>query len=154
MLVTGASGFVGRALVERLVAEGVPTVAAVRTAPTLHGGTRQVTAPDLGPNADWRAALDGAECVVHLAARVHVMRDDAADPLSEFRRVNVDGTLALARQAATAASHSAPSGAYGRPSRYAKVVASGLTYCISHPDEAADSGYDISRVEKLFTKLS
>ena len=102
MLVTGASGFVGRALVERLVAEGVPTVAAVRTAPTLHGGTRQVTAPDLGPNADWRAALDGAECVVHLAARVHVMRDDAADPLSEFRRVNVDGTLALARQAATA----------------------------------------------------
>lgn len=102
VLVTGASGFVGRALVERLVAEGVPTLAAVRGATTLHGSTRQVTAPDLGPDADWRAALDGADCVVHLAARVHVMRDDAVDPLAEFRRVNVDGTLALARQAAAA----------------------------------------------------
>lgn len=102
VLVTGASGFVGRALVERLLADGVPTLAAVRTAAVLPAGARQVHAPDLGPDADWRAALDGVACVVHLAARVHVMRDDAADPLAEFRRVNVQGTLALARQAAEA----------------------------------------------------
>jgi nucleoside-diphosphate-sugar epimerase len=102
VLVTGASGFVGRALVERLLADGVPTLAAVRGAAVLPAGARQVPAPNLGPDADWRAALDGVACVVHLAARVHVMRDGAADPLAEYRRVNVDGTLALARQAAAA----------------------------------------------------
>jgi nucleoside-diphosphate-sugar epimerase len=102
VLVTGASGFVGRALVERLPAAGVSTLAAVRGSAVLPAGARRVPAPNLGPDADWRAALDGADCVVHLAARVHVMRDDAADPLAEFRRVNVDGTLALARQAAAA----------------------------------------------------
>lgn len=102
VLVTGASGFVGRALVERLLAEGVPTLAAVRRAAVLPAGAQQVPAPNLGPDADWRAALTGVACVVHLAARAHVLRDAAADPLTEFRRVNVDGTLALARQAAAA----------------------------------------------------
>ena len=102
VLVTGASGFVGRALVERLLADGVLTLAAVRGAAVLPAGARPVPAPNLGPDADWRAALGGVACVVHLAARVHVMRDSAADPLAEFRRANVDGTLALARQAAAA----------------------------------------------------
>jgi nucleoside-diphosphate-sugar epimerase len=51
-------------------------------------------------DSDWTPALIGAGCVVHCAARVHVMRDDAADPLAEFRRVNVAGSLRLARQAA------------------------------------------------------
>lgn len=57
---------------------------------------------DLGPDADWRPALSGVQAVVHCAARVHIMADTSADPLAEFRRVNVDGTLALARQAAAA----------------------------------------------------
>lgn len=102
VLVTGASGFVGRALVDRLLADGVPTLAAVRGAVVLPVGAQRVQAPNLGPDGDWRVALAGAACVVHLAARVHVMRDGAAHPLAEFRRVNVDGTLALARQAAAA----------------------------------------------------
>ncbi len=54
----------------------------------------------LGPDTDWRAALRGVDAVFHLAARVHVMHDTSADPLLDFRRVNVQGTMHLARQAA------------------------------------------------------
>ena len=109
VLVTGAAGFIGRALVDRLLAEGAPTVAAVRRTPppqpaSGHLSTRAklVAVGDIGPHTDWRGPLAGVDCVVHLAARVHVMREQATDPLAEFRKVNVDGTLALARQAAAA----------------------------------------------------
>jgi UDP-glucose 4-epimerase len=56
----------------------------------------------LAQDNDWSAALDGVDVVVHCAARVHVMKESAADPMTEFRRVNVAGTLNLARQAAAA----------------------------------------------------
>ena len=56
----------------------------------------------LGPDTDWSAALDGVDAVAHLAARVHVMRERAADSLAAFRRTNVEGTLRLARSAAAA----------------------------------------------------
>ncbi len=108
VLVTGASGFVGGALVDRLLAEDVPTVASVRRPlpqpSSVHPptGERMVAVGDIGPHTDWRGALAGVDCVVHLAARVHVMHERAADPLAEFRKVNVDGTLALARQAVAA----------------------------------------------------
>ena len=99
VLVTGAAGFIGGALVDRLLAEGVPTVAAVRRPVT---GGRTIAVGDIDPHTDWRGPLAGVDCVVHLAARVHVMHERAADPLAEFRKVNVDGTLALARQAVAA----------------------------------------------------
>jgi UDP-glucose 4-epimerase len=57
---------------------------------------------DLEPAADWSVALGGISVIVHCAARVHVMADAATNPLAEFRRVNVQGTLNLARQAAAA----------------------------------------------------
>jgi UDP-glucose 4-epimerase len=57
---------------------------------------------DLDEQTDWSAALAGREVVVHTAARVHIMRETAHDPLAEFRRANVGGTLNLARQAAAA----------------------------------------------------
>ena len=50
----------------------------------------------------WSTALQGADAVIHLAARVHVMRDSAREPLVEFHHVNTEGTLNLARQAAAA----------------------------------------------------
>lgn len=61
-----------------------------------------VTVGDIGPKTDWTEALEGLYAVVHLAARVHVMRETAADSLSEFRRVNVEGTARLGRMAASA----------------------------------------------------
>ena len=103
ILVTGATGFVGKAVVRRLLAEDASrrVVVAVRrdnqqwperVLPRVTG--------DLEPFTDWSLALEGVAAVVHCAARVHVMADRAANPLDEFRRVNVQGTLNLARQAA------------------------------------------------------
>lgn len=101
VLLTGATGFVGQALVRRLVGDVVSVVAAVRRAVQIEGA-QVVAVGDIGSQPDWHTALSGVDCVVHLAARVHVMREQVADPLLEFRRVNVGGTLALARQAAEA----------------------------------------------------
>lgn len=91
VLVTGAGGFVGGSLLPVLQEAGW----VVRTA-----GRRDVG--DLGPDTDWRPLLAGADAVVHLAARVHVMRDRAADPAAAFDRANHQATAALAEQAKAA----------------------------------------------------
>lgn len=57
---------------------------------------------DLGPETDWWQPVSGVDVVIHTAARVHMMHEPAADLLAEYRRVNVQGTLNLARQAAAA----------------------------------------------------
>jgi nucleoside-diphosphate-sugar epimerase len=102
VLVSGASGFVGSALVARLAHDARLAVrAAVRRANWRAPPDVEVAnVADLAAGTDWRAALQGVQYVVHAAARVHVMQDRAADPLLEYRCSNVEGTLALARQAA------------------------------------------------------
>lgn len=102
ILVTGANGFVGTALVRHLLAAGHTVRAAARRAADVPAGAEAVIAPDLSCQADWRDALAGMEAVIHCAARVHVMKDRAADPLAAFRTANRDGTAALAGQAAAA----------------------------------------------------
>jgi len=106
VLVTGATGFVGRALSTDLMVHGYSVRAAVRRegdqARLVRADTEFTVVGELSPSTDWRSALVGCDAVVHLAARVHVMRDAAVDPLAEFRRVNVSGTLHLAREAAAA----------------------------------------------------
>lgn len=103
VLVTGASGFVGGAVLRRLAAEGVPARAAVRRRLVdPPPGVDEVQVGDLGSSTEWSGAVKGMEAVVHAAARVHVMRESARDPLQEFRRLNVEGTLSLARAAAAA----------------------------------------------------
>jgi len=101
-LVTGATGFVGRAVVDRIVRDGTPVTASVRREPNLCTGFREVRVADLGPATDWTAALEGCDAVVHCAARVHVMSDASADPLAAYRAANVYGSVALAKQAAAA----------------------------------------------------
>jgi len=102
-LITGATGFVGSGVVARLAAHGVETLACVRgDMVSMPEGVRVVPLGELNANTDWRQVLAGVENVVHLAARVHVMHDTEADPLTAFRTVNVDGTMNLARQAAAA----------------------------------------------------
>ena len=100
VLVTGASGFLGRALCSNLSKSGC----AVRPAGRMlaAGNSAEVAVGDIGPDTDWTAALANVHCVIHCAARVHVMNVLAFDPLEAFRKVNTAGTLNLARQASAA----------------------------------------------------
>jgi nucleoside-diphosphate-sugar epimerase len=104
VLVTGANGFIGKAVWAELPRRGYRTRGVVR-----HG--LQVNVPDgaecfsideIDAHTDWSHALHEVHSIVHLAARVHLMRETATDPLAEFRRANVALTLNLARQAAAA----------------------------------------------------
>lgn len=101
-LVTGANGFVGTALCERLSQESLPARAAVRSAGEQQNDIETVGVGSITAETDWTTALKDVQHVVHLAARVHVMEEQSADPLAEFRCVNVEGTVNLARQAAAA----------------------------------------------------
>jgi len=99
ILVTGANGLVGRALVSRLRADGYAVHAAVRKST---GDVNEYPIGDMGPETDWTHAVRGCQVVVHLASRVHLMQDRSQNPLQEYRHVNVAGTQSLARQAARA----------------------------------------------------
>jgi UDP-4-keto-D-QuiNAc 4-reductase len=103
VLVTGANGFIGRAVVDRLVADAVPVRVAVRLArATFPAPVATVEIGEIGAATGWSAALEGVSAVVHCAARVHQLRDGALSPLAAFRAVNREGTANLARQAAAA----------------------------------------------------
>ena len=103
LLLTGATGFVGSAIQQRIVADGNYSLTiAVRNINEQSDTVRIIKVDDLNTNTDWSEALKGVDVVVHSAARVHVMDDKSADPLTEFRKVNVEGTLNLARQAVEA----------------------------------------------------
>lgn len=102
ILVTGAGGFVGRPLCEEMLRRGYQVSAAVRSPGQSPAGTEAVSVGAIDGGTDWSAALRGVDTVIHLAARVHVMKDMAADPLAEFLKVNLHGTENLAQQAARA----------------------------------------------------
>lgn len=103
-LVTGPFGFVGEGLIRQLLRDPAQEIVAgyrsgvIRPAERVHA----YQVGELSAHTDWQAALARVDTVVHLAARVHVMSDGVADPMAEFRRINVEGTLNLARQAAAA----------------------------------------------------
>jgi nucleoside-diphosphate-sugar epimerase len=102
VLVTGANGFVGQRLIEILAEAGHQVVAAVRGAkPTNLIYPKVAFSPvgDIGPSTDWTPVLHGVDVIIHLAARVHVMKESLKDPLAEYRRVNVAGTRHLALMA-------------------------------------------------------
>lgn len=105
VLVTGATGFVGRPLCEQLLLNGCSVRGSVRSAAALTGlpaGMQATAFVAIGADTDWSAALAGIDIIIHLAARVHVMDETADDPLTAYRLVNVAGTENLARQAAAA----------------------------------------------------
>ena len=99
---TGANGFVGKSLRSALFSEGEAVRAVVRVANARADDFEQVVVGSIDAATDWSSVLRDVVIVIHLAARVHVMNDSLIDSLAEFRKVNVAGTLNLAKQAAKA----------------------------------------------------
>lgn len=100
ILITGAAGFVGRELVAQLRAEGTCRFRlALRGQPLpsdMEALCEHIQVGDIGGNTNWDRALDDVSVVVHLAARAHIVRDYANDPLLAFRETNLHGTKQLA----------------------------------------------------------
>lgn len=106
LLLTGATGFIGRSVTAALLANGESVVATVRArhaqATPVANGLRWVAVGDINAQTVWQTPLADVDTVVHCAARAHVLHEQATDPLASFREVNVAGTLRLAQHAAAA----------------------------------------------------
>lgn len=102
LLITGAIGFVGKAVCVQAVRHGFVVRGALRMRGKVPSCIEEFAVGEINVATDWGSALRDVNAVIHLAARVHVMHDTEADPLTAFRAVNVDGTLNLARQAVAA----------------------------------------------------
>lgn len=104
ILVTGATGFVGRSLCSSLVEKGFQVRASVRSLPagseSLPSQVELCLVKDIHASTDWKEALNQVDVVIHLAARVHIMRQQSAAEVARYQYLNVEGTLNLARQAA------------------------------------------------------
>jgi len=102
ILITGSTGFIGIALIARLAEENFNIRAIVRNnkATTFNEEVKVINVGELTTSINWKQALEGVDVVIHLASRVHIMNDQAADPTAEYQRINVDASLNLARQAA------------------------------------------------------
>jgi len=104
VLVTGATGFVGRALVPMLTQAGHDVTITVRYGPSADHlkNVRIKNIGEIGPDTDWQEALSNIDAVLHLAGRAHVMNESGSDPLAAYRRINRDGTKRLAEASADA----------------------------------------------------
>ena len=103
VFLTGATGFVGGATLRCLVARNYTVIAALRNgSQLLQSKVSSIHVDSIDGATSWKNGLTGVDVVIHAAARVHVMNDTETDPLAAFRRVNVEGTVNLARQAASA----------------------------------------------------
>jgi nucleoside-diphosphate-sugar epimerase len=102
--VTGANGFVGRTLCAQLGDAGHQVIALVRRAGSCESRVHELVVPDdnFASLAAGQPSLPRCDALVHLAARVHMMQDDSADPLAAYRAANVEGALNAARAALAA----------------------------------------------------
>lgn len=101
VLVTGASGFIGRALCAELSRRGVSIAGVSRDIGKLDGQLyKSIQIKDISPDTDWSGMLEEIDTVIHLAARAHILNEDAVDPINAFRQTNFRGTERLAYSAA------------------------------------------------------
>ena len=144
ILVSGANGFVGNAVCASAADHNFSVHGATRLPCELQRGVKNFVIGNIDTRTAWKNALACCQLVVHTAARVHVMRDEANCPLDEFRRINVHGTMNLARQAAAAGVR--------RFVFISSVKVNGESTQASHPFTADDAStplddYGISKME-------
>lgn len=145
VLLTGATGFIGRSLAVKIQENNANLITAVRRrSDGIPDTILQIEVGDILSDIDWSNTLDNVSTVIHTVARVHVMDDDATDQLSEYRRVNVDGTMNLARQAISAG--------VGRFIFLSSIKVNGETTKTGKPFTADDSpapmdAYGVSKAE-------
>jgi len=102
IVLTGSTGFIGKNLTRYLNQQNFSVTAAIRWPIDIFpSSVQQIPVGDLLPDTNWQPALNDVDTVVHLAARAHILRETAPDPLAAFREVNVQGTKHLAEQAAS-----------------------------------------------------
>jgi nucleoside-diphosphate-sugar epimerase/GT2 family glycosyltransferase len=142
VLVTGATGFVGRALCRQLAIDGMEVRATTRGV-VLPLPLQYCPVGGIDESTDWQQALEGVDVVVHLAGRVHVMRDREQDPLTAFRRVNVHGTQRLAEAAAQAG---VKRFVFLSSIKVNGEVTAGRGFCETDPP-APEDGYGVSKWE-------
>lgn len=141
-MLTGANGFVGSALKAELASDsGIHLVTAVRRG---RKSPDCVAVGNIDGGTDFSESLAGVDTVIHAAARAHIMRDEVDDPLAEYRKVNVQGTLNLARQAVAAGAR--------RFVFLSSIKVNGETTAREIPFQAADvplpeDAYGISKLE-------
>lgn len=103
ILITGATGFLGGAVIRSLLPnKQLNLLAAVRSIIDLPKGVNVSTVGEINQETDWSELVKKTEIIIHCAARAHVMNEKSTDPLQVFREVNVVGTLNFAKQAAVA----------------------------------------------------
>lgn len=102
IMVTGANGFIGRRLTCELLAQGIEVTALLRRPDGFVSSdiltVCHVSSFDITQLS--KVNFLGVDCLIHLAARAHILSDSSIEPLAEFRKVNTEATLHLARMAA------------------------------------------------------
>jgi nucleoside-diphosphate-sugar epimerase len=102
ILVTGGSGFIGRAVCERMTSGEFDIIPVVRSPGKAASASNYIVVPDIRPDTAWQEHLKRVDLIIHTAARVHAVNDEATDKLGGYRHTNVAGTLNLAQQASDA----------------------------------------------------
>ncbi|MBU3564455.1 SDR family oxidoreductase [Polynucleobacter sp. MWH-HuK1] len=144
LLVTGANGFVGERLCREAYARGLEVKAVTREACNLPNVDHCLSVGSIDQNTNWRNALSGCDVVVHLAARVHVMRETSNDSMSEFRKVNTLGTLNLGKQAAQAGVRRF---VFVSSIKVNGELTNGSLHFACDDDPAPEDGYGVSKAE-------
>ncbi len=102
VLITGASGYIGSALVSKCLENNISVKAVSRKKQNYGRKVEQVLVPDLSLKPDLSVALEEVDVIVHTAGRAHILNETANNPLEEFRKVNTNATIDIANQAAKA----------------------------------------------------